>query len=200
VWDWASGALLRTFENEASAYALALSADGRWLAAGSPDKVARVWDLASGRLGAALAGHTAWVTGVAFDPAPADLAAARRLATATARDGVQVWDLEAGQPVAARRPVGNTDSVRALAYSPDGALLATGSPDEAVWLWDADGGAPRGVLDAAGLGQGDWCACVWSLAFSPDGRWLATGATDARVRLWTSPRVGCWLPPGRSVT
>jgi WD40 repeat protein len=184
VWEAASGKLLQALDNTSSMYALAFGGDGRWLAAGSPDRTARVWDVPTGTLGTTLSGHTAWVIRVAFDPAPPSQIATVLLATATARDGVQLWDVESGRQVAARPPVGHTDSVGAVAYSSDGALLATASTDQTVWLWDADSGQALRMLDAYGMSSGEWCACIWSMAFSPDGKTVATGSTDAKVRLW----------------
>jgi WD40 repeat protein len=180
VWDAESGQQLQSLDNTVFMYALALSSDGRWLAAGSPDKAVRAWDVPSGELRATLSGHSDWVVGVAFAPTEPSV-----LATATARDGVQLWDVESGERLAASRPVGHTDGVEAVAYSPDGKLLATGSSDETVWLWDASSGQAEAVLDAFGMARdGAYCACVWSLAFSPDGTTLVTGSTDARVRQW----------------
>ena len=185
VWDAAAGKLLQTVDNRNSVSTLAFSADGRWLASGSPDKAARVWDAASGELRMTLTAHTGEVVRVAFDPTSPAKVGKALLATATARDGVQLWDVETGQRIAAGRPVGHTSAVTAMAYSPSGELLATASEDETVWFWDPDRGQPRGMLDAHGLAvDGAWCACIWSLAFSPDGKTVATGSTDARVRLW----------------
>lgn len=182
IWDAKTGELQQSLENESWPNALAFSADGRWLAAGSSDKLARVWDVQRSELKATLSGHTGWVTGVAF--APPEQSGALLLATATARDGLQLWDVGSGERRAARLPVGHTDAVEAMAYSPDGQRLATASPDETVWFWDAKTGQVLGRLDAFGMGIGEWCACFWSLAFSPDGKTVATGSTDGRVRLW----------------
>ncbi len=184
VWDATSGKLLHSLENEYSPDTLAFSADAQLLAAGSRDEVVRVWDVMSGRLKRAVSGYTADLIRVAFDPAPSTGTEEVRLATATARDGVQLWDVQSGQRKAARPQIGHTDNVTAVAYSPDGRLLATASTDERVWLWDAATGQPLGTLDAHAMSSGQWCACVWSLAFSPDGKTVATGSTDARVRLW----------------
>lgn len=73
--------------------------------------------------------------------------------------------------------VSSKDSgISAVAYSPDGRILATG---EASWirLWDVAKGAELRRLEKIPFG-------VYSLAFSPDGRWLASGGFDRIVRLW----------------
>jgi WD40 repeat protein len=70
----------------------------------------------------------------------------------------------------------HTDTVRALAFSPDGRTLATGSWDGTIKLWDIESGA---------LLWTSWFTDnIESLAFAPDGRTLASGGDDATVQLW----------------
>lgn len=72
--------------------------------------------------------------------------------------------------------------VTALAYSPDGKLLASGGCDGKLRFWEAESWRPVGVLPAGGSVQEPWV----SVAFSPDGRSLAT-RSGGRLRLWSSP-------------
>jgi uncharacterized protein with WD repeat len=72
---------------------------------------------------------------------------------------------------------GHTDNVCTVAFSPDGTLLASGSWDETVKLWNIAAGTEATTLD-------EHTAVVWGLAFSPDGAVLASGSGDGRMKLW----------------
>lgn len=75
---------------------------------------------------------------------------------------------------------GHTDYVRAVAFSPDGQTLASGSDDFRVKLWNVDNGECRITWE----GEDYHTSWVWSVAFSPDGVILASGSDDQTIRLW----------------
>lgn len=68
-------------------------------------------------------------------------------------------------------------SVLALAFTPDGRVLASGHYDSVVRLWDVE----RGELLAELKGH---TAEVHAVAFSPDGRWLASAGRPGELRVW----------------
>jgi WD40 repeat protein len=72
---------------------------------------------------------------------------------------------------------GHSMRVDGLAFSPDAKLLASGSKDNTVRLWDAE----RAVELRKLSGHAAW---VKAVAFSPDGRSLASGSVDGVVKLW----------------
>jgi len=64
-----------------------------------------------------------------------------------------------------------------VAFSPDGAFVASGSEDRTIRLWDARDGRCLETL----VGHS---SRVLSVVFSPDGHLLATGSVDRTIRLW----------------
>src|SRR5262245_347112 len=71
---------------------------------------------------------------------------------------------------------GHTGFVTAVAFSPGGKTLASGSLDKTIKLWDVATGREKAVLKGH-------ISEVMSVAFSPDGKLLASGSDDKTIKL-----------------
>jgi len=72
---------------------------------------------------------------------------------------------------------GHSDAVLSVAFSPDGKVLASGSYDKTIELWEVATG--RKITSLTGHSN-----YVLSVAFSPDGKVLASGSSDKTIKLW----------------
>ena len=166
VWDVATGELLATFEHPDVVTTVAFSPGGHQLLTASTDHSAALWDLERGAAKRPFE-VDAVVQAIAVSPA-GDLAVGR------ADSRISVWRGGKGSPEILRD---HTARVLAVAYSPDGKLLASGGEDAAVLLFDARTHAKVRSL-------GDHEGAIRSIGFSVDGRELATAGDDGIVRVW----------------
>ncbi len=94
---------------------------------------------------------------------------------------VQVWEATTGECLLIYR--GHSNEVHALAWSPDGTRLASGSMDGTVQVWDAATGQNLATYNSH-------IEAVSALAWSPDGQRLAsTGDNTAQVRDATTGQI-----------
>src|SRR5439155_6990913 len=100
---------------------LALSADGRTLAAGSWGGSLHLWEVATGKLLQSLPGVREWVRAVAFSPDGGLLASTAGRSDQSGE--IILWDVAAGKEL--RRLQGHQKAVAQLAFAPDGKLLAS---------------------------------------------------------------------------
>ncbi len=166
---------------------VAFSPDGKTLAACGLDHALRLWNLdkvgSGDRIKPTIIEHDTPLMAVAFAPD------GKSLATAGERS-VVVWSCESGRCTTSRELVSET--VRCLAFSPDGQTLALGCDDGSVRLWDMPEGRERAAL----LAHAD---IVRSVSFSPDSRRLVSTSQDRLVMLWDTAKGVAIRPLGLDI-
>ncbi|MGE3711029.1 MAG: protein kinase [Hyphomicrobiaceae bacterium] len=174
VWDAAHGGLTRTVSlDDGPATSLALS-DRRALT-GHRNGAVALWDIDTGERIGRFKRNEANIWALTF-------AGDSDHFIASSHDwSMAIWDVRtADKPIAVVEAHDN--AVQAVAYSPRGPYIATGSADRTVRLWRASDLS----LVRTYYGHREY---VTALAFSPDGRYLAAAAMDGRIRVWhTSSR------------
>jgi len=182
LWDGTKGTLVRELDGHtAPVHRAMFSPSGDYLVSVSDDSTVRVWKVATGEMLKTLRGHTAPVSEVTFSPDGI------HFATEAADEKAIIWNLDSDKDVELH---GLTGSKAALAFSPDGKLLATeGGPgtelgalpegDFPATVWEVTTGKMKFML----RGHKDYIAGV---AFSPDGNAIVTSSGDNTARLWTA--------------
>lgn len=180
--------------HEHNVISIAFAPDGTTIATGAADGRLRLWDAATGRLRSIHADDATYSLGhISYSPDGKRIAAVAGLFS-PGKD-VILWDASSGRiaqeiadatekenastepaPFVYKGKPTNFRPGSAVAYSPDGRILAT-APDSVV-LRDAGSGGVIARLKQPAKG-------VKAIAFSPDGKTLATAADDKKVRLWS---------------
>ena len=170
VWNVASGAPIEVLRGHSDKIrCVHCSADV--IVSGSDDGTLRLWRPIAGGHVVTLAGDQDYLAAVAVDPVRGLVAAA-----SNGHGEVRIWDPATGAQVE-ELPDVDLASLSSLAFSPDGATLATAGADHTIRFWNVADGKPGRIL----RGHGDK---VCALAFHPDGSRLASASHDTTVRIW----------------
>ena len=169
--DGDSGELIAELVGHQESVACAsVSPDGRWVATGSHDRSARIWDSATGTERHRL--HVGeWLTDTAFSPD------GTRLATVAIGGQARLWDPASGRELADLQ--GHDGHVNSVAFSPNGEQLITTSNDGTVRIWRTHAGTEVSRLATRSA------SATSSAAFSPDGTRVVTAdGLEQSARIW----------------
>ncbi|MDH6130779.1 hypothetical protein P3T37_000146 [Kitasatospora sp. MAA4] len=146
---------------------VAFGSDGSTVASAGADRTVRLWNLAAQGASTVLAQQQGEVRAVAFGADSGLLAGARD-------STVVVWDIHSKQETG--RHSAHTNVVTSLAFKPGGGILASGSTDQTVRLWDLSAPDTPRVLTGAQ-------EPVLMLACDRDGR-IAAGGDAQKIYFW----------------
>lgn len=130
--------LLREFKHPDSVTCVSYSPDGRTIATGCEDGVARLWDVASGRTLIKFRGHTDGIFCLAFSPD------GTKIATGSDDATTRIWDVTNGTQLHLLR--GSVQALHSVAFSPNGERLVTTSEDGIGRVWDVASGEETATL------------------------------------------------------
>ena len=150
-------------------YDIAISPDGKYVAAGGVDQSVYLWDFATGQTVHVFYGHNAEVTGVDYSPD------GKYIATGSYDHTARLWDVATGQTVQVF--TGQSDRIECVTFSPDGRYILTTGPGEAR-VWDVSTGKTVHVI------SDDPKFVFLRARYSPDGKYFAIAIGDTTVRLY----------------
>jgi WD40 repeat protein len=158
---------------------VAISPDGRLLAASSDDAIIRLFETETGRLVGELKGHDAKVKTVLFHPDGTSLVSG-------GADGrILLWNHSSEHLIQQinEEPLYKAGrEVTALAASPDGSWLAAGHSDGILAIWHSGDAAP--IIAQKGRTQARHFMAIHALVMSGNGEWLAAGSGDGTIRIY----------------
>lgn len=156
---------------------VAFSSDSQLLASGSNDKTIKIWKVDSGECLKTLTDHEDCVWSVLFSPADTNILVSRG-------DNLtfKIWNLQSEECI--KDFSSQFGKVSAMAFSPDGKILATANVNYTVNLWDPLSGESLGVLE----GHQNR---IQSLIFDPTSNHIITCGYDETVRIWNVETSQC---------
>jgi WD40 repeat protein len=199
VWDVTTGREISHMTHNEAVHSVAFSPDGKWIVSGSGDEngTAIVWDASTGRKISELSREFLFqggISSVAFSPDGQWVISAAQegpfmvssnsSVTATKYPDrvvgiVYVWEASTGEEIARMM---HDDVINAIAISPNGEWVVSGSNDRTARVWEAATGKEISRMAHESF--------VNAVSFSPDGNWVVSGGSDNTVRIWNAATGG----------
>ena len=187
--------------------AIAFSPDGKLIATGGADQMLRLWNLNGESMGQPLTGHSGAVTAIAFSPdqpsspepqseldqpssadqpgSPEQIPPGLKIVSGSEDQTLRLWDISAisanseaiGQLIGTPFK-GHQGAIAAVAFSPDGQTIISGSENEPLHRWNLNGEAIDGAF------PDESAAATNSTAFGPDGQTMVSITADGVPKFW----------------
>jgi WD40 repeat protein/transcriptional regulator with XRE-family HTH domain len=178
LWRIADGKLLWISRGHNHwVFSLSFSPDQTKIISGSPDATLRVWDVKTGEQ------LNLW-RNTEDEVTTLDCSLENILVVGGSAPQATLIDLETGKYLRSFQGHGGS-RILAVAFSPDGRTVLTGSTDHTLKLWEVETG--NCLYTFVGHTDG-----VRSVTFSPDGKMIASGSIDCTIKLWQIDGGECW--------
>jgi WD40 repeat protein len=196
-----TGAVRCTYRGHTAAViSITCSPDGQRIASAGWDRTVQIWEAVHGTPLFTYEGHLkeqiTIVSRIAWSPDGRYIVSAAndiRPMQLSQETILHVWDVATGKLLRAYE--GHTDSVFAVAWSPDGQRIASGGRDRQIQIWDAFTGERLLTY----LGHTHW---VYVIAWSHDGSEIASASQDHSTQVWktdTGTIRYTWTSPSRAM-
>jgi WD40 repeat protein len=173
IWDAKTLALKQTLGDDSHLVCVALSADGKRVAAADPGKkTVLLWNARTGALERALRTGEAQPWSLAFSPDSKALVVAGQRGDHSGV--VTLWNVETGK---LNHTLEQDRFLNRAVFSPNGQMVVGVGAGREIELWDVQNG--KRIRSLQGIEHG-----TRSVAFSPDSKTVAAGGPDGNVRLW----------------
>ncbi len=177
LWSVAGKLLFPLKEHKTFVYDVSFSRDSKILASSDAYGNIKLWDTKTGRFLRTLRERNTFgeyrIYSLDFNPAPQSL----MIASSGQDDGkVNLWNLKTNDSSETLTPQ-HQDTVYVVRFSPDGSLLASGSKDNTIMLWNVKSRKLIGTINGHEKP-------IIDLQFSTNSEFLASGSEDATVKVW----------------
>jgi WD40 repeat protein/GTPase SAR1 family protein len=179
LWNTRAGTCIQILKKHTNRiWCVKFHPNGNLLASGGDDHTTRFWNPTTGDPNTTLQGHSNGIYAISLHPNNTLLASAHEDQT------VRLWQVPLASTTTNQNTLepfqtlrGHQNRILAIAFSPDGHTLASGSLDRTIKLWNPETYQCRLTLQ----GHQSW---IWDIAFHPNSKTLASASYDRTVKLW----------------
>lgn len=173
---------------KSTTYAIAFTPDNQIMISGGNDRSLTLRNLKTGRIIRTFTGHSGSIYALCLSADGQTLISGSRDTT------IKIWHLHTINTYNSNSTnrligdglidsfIGHSDSINAVALSPNGQIIVSGSEDDTIKLWELNSGECLATLEGHEAG-------VRAVAISPDGQLLVSGSADNTIKLWQLPSV-----------